>query len=1142
MAKLTLKSERQIQTNILEKIIAELGLNDVNAGSVLDVITQAVAQEDFAQYVAMAQIARLVNLDAITGDDLDNKAFEYGLSRKLAVKSRGKINILRPASFVKVSTTFFAGSAAPIVGDTTIDVNDASSLLIGTSGTLILGRGTVNEEEVTYAAAPVDNTNFWRFTVSALSKNHAVEETVILKQGNDEVILAGTSVRVPSTGTSAEILFTIDDDVTLLAGEDRVEGVDITAVKPGTEANIPIKAIEDEGAFPNPPFTGARAQNLAKFTIGRNRQTDTELRDAIRSHVQSLSRGVKQAILNAIVGLVDPDTAKRVVSANVILPQTTAAPVKAYIDDGTGFEPSFVSQGFEQVVLQATGGETRLQLDIKPLVKAQVENNRVEPYDMSGGTKTLIYTVGSQSETVTFAASDFQFPDTATAEEIVAAINDKATLVEARTSQGGKQLVIMGKADVNENIQVTGGTANPILAFPTDSKSTLFLYIDDVLMSKDGETALLDSGNQSPYNLSAISAGPWTLTVVVDGKTANPQTITFQSSDFSDVAAATVAEIVKVINDQLAGAEAVAVNNNTRVRLISNTELSSKSKVHVTGGTINDATNGLNFSTVEKVGLDGDYTLNRELGTIELRKPLVANQTVSVASIYTRARLRATSAELYTVANGQTLVIAVDGGSDQTVTFDATFASGKTAQATADYINARVLGATAIVRQVGGQNYLEINTNTYEDSGLGSIEIKSSSTANGSFGFPVDTEEVNQRPHKASRLSGNAGPYQFAEADSLVLVVDNDIVNNTFSITMDYDSTVSAVTSTTVFRAAQLANIFGTDDVLKDFYIAFLSGANTLQGTIENVTDQSGDTWRLEFDALPVGLNNIQVGDLVKVSGLTNSSNNGFFLVTGVSTSGNGYIEVLNEAGIGENGVAGTALMSQRRQITAYTALTGQITVGSGFATIPTIGDDLIVIPSTVKNLVDYISNTKITSFTLKGIVEGAVNNTKLQLSSKSEGSNGYIQISGGKANDKLGFSTEVFRGLQAYNYYTGLLALVHKTIYGDDQDLVSFPGIGAAGIQFQILAPTVKELSINIDVTLQEGVSLASLENSIKSAVSGYINNLGVGEDVIIERIRAAVIAIRGVSDVVLNSPTANIAIADNELARTRDSLMIVG
>ena len=66
---LTLKSQRQIQTDILNAIIARLGLTDVNPGSVLDLLTQAVSQEDFNQYVQMSQIVRLVDLDSTTGED-----------------------------------------------------------------------------------------------------------------------------------------------------------------------------------------------------------------------------------------------------------------------------------------------------------------------------------------------------------------------------------------------------------------------------------------------------------------------------------------------------------------------------------------------------------------------------------------------------------------------------------------------------------------------------------------------------------------------------------------------------------------------------------------------------------------------------------------------------------------------------------------------------------------------------------------------------------------------------------------------------------------------------------------------------------------------------------------------------------------
>ncbi len=50
MATLRLKSERQIQAGMLARLIAKLNLNDVNPGSVVDVITQAAAQEDFARH------------------------------------------------------------------------------------------------------------------------------------------------------------------------------------------------------------------------------------------------------------------------------------------------------------------------------------------------------------------------------------------------------------------------------------------------------------------------------------------------------------------------------------------------------------------------------------------------------------------------------------------------------------------------------------------------------------------------------------------------------------------------------------------------------------------------------------------------------------------------------------------------------------------------------------------------------------------------------------------------------------------------------------------------------------------------------------------------------------------------------------
>lgn len=1136
---LVLKSERQIQAEILARLISQLGLNDVNPGSVTDVITQAVAQQDFALYYQIAQVSRLVDLDALTGDDLDNKAFEYGLERYQPEKAIGTITIFRPEGFVKVSTTFYAGSPAPISGDTVIDVNDASNVLIGASGTLILGRGTNNEEEVSYSASPVDNTTYWRFTLdNPLTKDHAVEETIVLKQGSDEPISAGTVIVVPATGVSAEVRFTTDNDVVLLAGEDRIEDVEVTAVVAGAGVNnIASGSIDGTAAFPTPPFAGARARNEIKFTTGRDLETDDEFRDRIKNYIQGVTRAVKQAIYNAIVGLVDPETAKRVVSASIVLPIDVAGDVKVYIDDGTGFEPSFSSQGFETILQSSTGGEQRLQTDKFPVVKAQIESNSEEPYDFSAGAKTLDFQVANVSETVTFNPADFRFPEIATAEEVVAVLNDRSNIIEARTSQVGKKILITAKQDINEQIQVIGGSANSLLNFPTDMKDTLSLYIDDVKMSKDGLTATLDSQNTSPYNLDAVGPYPHTLTMIVDGKSANSQTATLNVSDVANTAAVTVAEICAVLNRDLAGIEAFPVENNTRVRIVSLTKLSAKSKLQVTGGSLNNSIFGTKFQTTEVVGTSGDYKFNRELGTIELAKPLVANQNVTAGSQFTRAKFVASNSELYSPTNGQTLVIVVDGGADQTVVFDATFAAGKTAQETADYINLTLLGATASVRTIGGLNYLMITTNTYGTSGT--LRIRSASTSNASFGFAVDTTTQSTEPNKAFLVSGNSGPYDFVENDSLVVVMNNDIVNSTYSVLLNYEEDVTLGNSTTNFRASGLSPIFPKSNQLLGYMVAFRAGANTDSSTVDAVTDQGSGIARYQFNPVPANLADFAAGDLYSAQNLNDSENNGYFKVVAIGAN---YVEVENDQVVPATGQSGTGKVSQLRQISAYNNLNGDLTVSSAFRSAPVIGDALFVIPYTVDNVVDYMNNTKITSLSLKAIISGADGNTKVQISSKLEGSDGYVQVTGGNANKGFAFSTILFRGLAAYSYWTGLLALVEKTIYGDDSDLASFPGYGAAGITFRVLAPTVKSVSVELDVTLAEGVSISSLENEIKSAVTGYINTLGVGADIIIERIRAAVIAISGIIDVVINSPTANIAIADNEVARIADPEVLIG
>ena len=1137
MASLNLKAKQQILGDMFKSILSKLDLNDINRGSVIRSILESVAAEQFQQYVEMVKILQAVNLNDRKGDDLDLTGEELDLPRILATEATGPVNILRPATFEKVSTTFYAGLPASVQGDTEVNVNDASNILYSTSGTLIIGRGTSNEEWITYSTAPVNNTNYWTFTTSALVNNHGREESVILLQGSDVIISAGELLSIPASGSSAAVNFTVDQDVTILTGEERIDNVTITATEKGIKGNIPIGILSDlgESVFPNPPFVGARAENSTKFSTGSDRESDDAYRDRLKQRIQSLSKGTQTAILNEIIGIVDSATAKRVISANVILPTTLDDWVRIYIDDGTGFEPDFEYIGGETLLTAANGGEERLQVNLVPIVKAFAETNIAEPYNISSlGNTALTVQVGLDQEVIPFNIGSFSFPESATAEEVAKNINDNSLTLEARTSNGGKNVVIQAKSDVNENITVISGGVNTLLGFPEDERVTIFVYKNDELLSKDGSTAFQDTDNQ-PFNFAG--AGPWTLDVVVDGKTANAQTVTFVLGDFNTPSAATASEVQAVIDSQLVGVETTLINNNNAVRLISLTKLSLLSKIEITGGTAQPI---LNISTAEVVGTNKDYTFNPQTGVIEFASPLLLNDNISIGSNFTRGTLRSASSDPYLFAVSETMVLIVEGIAQPQITIPA---GSYTAQQIADIINAGTEGINAISREVGSSDFLEISTNTFGD-GVGTIKVDATDNAAAiTLGLEVNVLQTSQRPHKASVVSGNTGPFGFFEKDNLVVIMDNDPATRTFTVAMDKSGTITSTTSTTIFADSAFINIFKSADEIKDFRLLGTSGANKMDLDILDVADQGGNTWRFTFDSIPANFNDFNLGDVFVTSGFTASGNNGSFLITGKdNTPAAEWIEVTNASGAAEINSSGTAVVQALRLVSAYNQTTGQITLASGLPQIPALTDTFTVIPVTITNLESFFNNLRITTLSSKAEILSAEGNTKLQISSRLDGSDGYVQVTGGSANTQLAFPTSIFRGLQGYSKYIGLLEAVHKAVYGDDQDFISNEGVGAAGIRFEIKAPTKEEIGFNIDVTLKEGISISSVEDEVKSAITGYVNALGIGESVILAEIIDGIMDVEGITDIEIISPTANQTIQENELARTSDALITVG
>ncbi len=121
------------------------------------------------------------------------------------------------------------------------------------------------------------------------------------------------------------------------------------------------------------------------------------------------------------------------------------------------------------------------------------------------------------------------------------------------------------------------------------------------------------------------------------------------------------------------------------------------------------------------------------------------------------------------------------------------------------------------------------------------------------------------------------------------------------------------------------------------------------------------------------------------------------------------------------------------------------------------------------------------------------------------------------------------------YNYWSGLIQEVQYRLDGRGSNTVRWPGGRAAGARMYVLPPTVVAPAIQITVTVASGFDAVTVRASVQNEGINHINDGGIGDDVIIAELVDLAMSISGVDDAPIAglSPTANIPIADDQLAR---------
>lgn len=669
----TPRSFEQILGEMISAFLARTGVPNLRIGSPILSLMEAAAQSDFRGSQDVFQILNSLVLDRATGLALDRIGADELVERIAQSPATGTLTIT-DTSFEKLESRVYQGGAAPIVGTQNLLVEDA--LDWAATGSLYIGRGTNNYEgPIAYTSKTLHVSGaYWTIALAtATTRFHNVGETVIVAQGGNRSISAGTVVRTPQGNASTAAEFSTLYAAVIPDGETEVLGVAAVARQAGVIGNIAAGAITE---FVSAPFTGATVTNPSPFTNGLNAEDDGSYRERIRDARQSRTKGTAQAIKTFVIGITALDENKRVLSDSLIVNQGEAA--NLYIDDGTGYEEKVRGIAYEIIEDSASGGEKYFQLENgRPVAKAQVECTLTAPFAVEAGSQ-LRASVGGVDYAHVFSASDFLSSGSVSAYEIVSSINADAGIeFGARTSSNGQKVVLFARADSNEDIQVLAAEdayvdANDTLGFPTNLNRTLWLYKNDRLLNKDGSLALIQTKQQSLWGSIASGA---TLTIKVDGI---PVSITITDQDFVDAgtsyvtvaATNSLASWATVFNYKIPGVTADV--NGAVIDLVSNLDRSARASLEIVSGSLSNI-----FADLISAGAASDYTLDRNLGQIKLNVPLAVNDRLTAGSLATRSFLETEAFTAKTVAadvtsetgeSGAELWFVVDGAATAPLT------------------------------------------------------------------------------------------------------------------------------------------------------------------------------------------------------------------------------------------------------------------------------------------------------------------------------------------------------------------------------------------------------------------------------------------------------------------------------------------
>ena len=678
MADVNFQSKEEILGSWIRALKIYTDLSDVSPGSNTATLLEAMSSSVYQIQLSALKILESTNLAALVGQQLDKKAESLdlpngvgGIGRKPATQALGPVMV--GSAFKKISSSLYAGKPAPYAGSTKIFLSDASAF--PATGSIYIARGTTDRFEGPLPYSSVTNSgSFWVINLSTpLTKSHLLSDSVVLAQGGNRTVAAGTVVRIPASSQSPSVDFVTTQALTIYDGEDSGV-VNVVCRQFGEVGNALLGSIT---AFGSIPFSGATVKNTTSFANGRSTESDEDLRLRIKNYPATLARGVKTAILSSILGLSDPSTGNAIQSAIVLDPIEPGDSARVYIDDGTGLEPTFGAQAYESLINSASGQERRFRTAQYPITPAVAEGSESAPFVVSS-SDTLTVSVDGVVETYSITANNYNNLNAATAYEIVRDLNSQSNIVGFRTVADGTRVVMIDLSGTAEELVVQSSTLQSKLGFPTSTLRPIFVYKNSKLLSFKGKTAALETRPRSQWVMNQSDLQ--NVRVKVDGVIVE---FSISNSDFAQfgtsVATATASQYVSVLSSKIPGVKFTASGDilvwSTR-NILSATgslEILTEKADNTPAGWVGSTkmwTPVADGGTLSAVGASKDMSFNRFSGEITTTAKLAAGDKLEIASRDTRAHIvsKIATTGLYSLGPSTSL-----GNSRMVLGFDGEF-------------------------------------------------------------------------------------------------------------------------------------------------------------------------------------------------------------------------------------------------------------------------------------------------------------------------------------------------------------------------------------------------------------------------------------------------------------------------------------